>query len=161
MKKRIILVGLSLMLCMLAGCLEATPLTDEEMDVAAEYAASLLLKYDKHYDTPLYYAEEREERLTPTPTPTLRPTKPTATPKPTVTPKPTATPKPTEAPKATATPKPTATATPEPTEVPVPTVVPTTPTDSGMNMWVICGAACAVIIAAAAIAIVIIFKKSK
>ena len=64
------LMGISIMLCMLTGCLEATPLTDEEMDVAAEYAASLLLKYDKHYDTPLYYTEEREVRLTPTPTPT-------------------------------------------------------------------------------------------
>ena len=48
MKKRILLAGLSLMLCMLAGCLEATPLTDEEMDVVAEYAASRLLKYDKN-----------------------------------------------------------------------------------------------------------------
>ena len=82
MKKRILLAGLSLMLCMLAGCLEATPLTDEEMDVVAEYAASLLLKYDKHYDTPLYYAEEREARLTPTPTPTPKPKNPTATPVP-------------------------------------------------------------------------------
>lgn len=82
MKKRILLVGMSLMLCMLAGCLEATPLTDAEMDVAAEYAASLLLKYDKNYDTPLYYAAEREARLTPTPTPTPKPKNPTATPAP-------------------------------------------------------------------------------
>lgn len=82
MKKRILLAGLSLMLCMLAGCLEATPLNDEEMDVVAEYAASLLLKYDKHYDTPLYYAEEREVCLTPTPTPTPKPKNPTATPTP-------------------------------------------------------------------------------
>ena len=56
MKKRILLAVLSLMLCLLAGCLEATPLNEEEMDVVAEYAASLLLKYDRHYDTPLYYA---------------------------------------------------------------------------------------------------------
>lgn len=82
MKKRILLTGLSLMLCVLAGCLEATPLNDEEMDVVAEYAASLLLKYDKHYETPLYYQEEREVRLTPTPTPTPKPKKPTATPTP-------------------------------------------------------------------------------
>ncbi|MBQ8633337.1 MAG: hypothetical protein IJ420_07000 [Lachnospiraceae bacterium] len=82
MKKRIILAVLSLMLCMLAGCLEATPLNEEEMDVVAEYAASLLLKYDKHYDTPLYYAEDREARLTPTPTPTPKPKNPTATPTP-------------------------------------------------------------------------------
>ncbi len=69
MKKRLLIAGFSVMLCLLGGCLEATPLNDEEMDAAAEYAASLLLKYDKNYDTPLYYAEEREIRLTPTPTP--------------------------------------------------------------------------------------------
>jgi len=68
-KKKLLIAGLSVMVCLLGGCLEATPLTDEEMDVVAEYAASLLLKYDKNYDTPLYYVEEREERLTPTPTP--------------------------------------------------------------------------------------------
>ena len=69
MKKRLLIAGFSVMLCLLGGCLEATPLNDEEMDAAAEYAASLLLKFDKNYDTPLYYAEEREIRLTPTPTP--------------------------------------------------------------------------------------------
>lgn len=69
MKKRLLIAGVAVMLCLLGGCLEATPLTDEEMDVVAEYAASLLLKYDKNYDTPLYYAQEREARLTPTPTP--------------------------------------------------------------------------------------------
>ena len=82
MKKRILLAVLSLMLCLLAGCLEATPLNEEEMDVVAEYAASLLLKYDRHYDTPLYYAEDREVRLSPTPTPTPKPKNPTATPTP-------------------------------------------------------------------------------
>ena len=69
MKKKVIIACFSVMLCMLCGCLKATPLTDEEMDIVAEYAASLLLKYDKNYDTPLYYTEEREVRLTPTPTP--------------------------------------------------------------------------------------------
>ena len=80
MKKRILLAVFSLMLCVLAGCLEATPLNDGEMDVAAEYAASLLLKYDERYETPLYYAEEREVRLTPTPTPTPKPVYPTEAP---------------------------------------------------------------------------------
>jgi len=79
-KKRFLLVGLSLALCSLCGCLEATPLTDGEMDVVAEYAASLLLKYDKNFDTPLYDAMEREARLTPTPTPTPIPAEPTPTP---------------------------------------------------------------------------------
>jgi len=68
-KKKLLIAGISVMLCCFGGCLEATPLTDEEMDVVAEYAASLLLKFDKNYETPLYYAQEREERLTPTPTP--------------------------------------------------------------------------------------------
>lgn len=81
MKKKIIIVGLSVMLCMLGGCLDVTPLTDGEMDVVAEYAASLLLKYDTNYKTPLYYEDERLAMLTPTPTPT--PTlAPTATPTP-------------------------------------------------------------------------------
>lgn len=82
MKKRILLVGLSMLLCMLGGCLEVTPLTEEEMDVVAEYAASLLLKHDKNYETPLFYAEELETRLTPTPTPTPKPKNPTPTPTP-------------------------------------------------------------------------------
>lgn len=82
MKKRLYIVVVSLLLCFLCGCLPTTPLTDEEMDVVAEYAASLLLKYDKKYNTPLYYAEEMEERLTPTPTPEPTPRFPTATPVP-------------------------------------------------------------------------------
>ena len=81
MKKRILLVGLSMMLCLLGGCLEATPLTEDEMDAVAEYAASLLLKHDKNYETALFYAEELEIRLTPTPTPTPKPANPTPTPK--------------------------------------------------------------------------------
>lgn len=74
MKKRMLLVGMSMMLCLLCGCLETTPLTDAEMDTVAEYAATLLLKYDKNYNTPLYYTAEREVRLTPTPVPTATPT---------------------------------------------------------------------------------------
>ena len=76
MKKGILLAILSLMLCLLTGCLEATPLNDEEMDVVAEYAASLLLKHDKKYSTPLFYTEDKEVRLTPTPTPTEKPKNP-------------------------------------------------------------------------------------
>ena len=78
MKKRIVVAGLSMALCLLCGCLEATPLTDAEMDVAAEYAATMLLKNDDKYSTPLYYVgvvpeEELEQKLTPTPTPTVAP----------------------------------------------------------------------------------------
>lgn len=105
MKKRIVLAGLSMTLCLLCGCLEATPLTDAEMDVVAEYAATMLLKNDEKYSTPLYFVgvipeEELEEVLTPTPIPTMAPiitqkpnaggnseqnqAQPTATPKPEV-----------------------------------------------------------------------------
>lgn len=73
MKKRIVIAGVSMMLCVLCGCLQSTPLTDEEMDVVAEYAATLLLKYDDKYTTSLYYADVREVQLTPTPTPTATP----------------------------------------------------------------------------------------
>lgn len=82
MKKRIYFIGVSMLLCLLGGCLSVPPLTDAEMDTVAEYAASLLLKYDKNYETPLYYMEELETRLTPTPTPTPKPLKPTAAPTP-------------------------------------------------------------------------------
>ena len=85
MKKRIVLLGVSMMLGLLCGCLEATPLTDKEMDVVAEYAASLLLKYDNKYDTPLYYNDfVQEEEMTspalPTKTPTPTPVSSTQTP---------------------------------------------------------------------------------
>lgn len=78
MKKRIVLAGMSMALCLLGGCLEATPLTDAEMDVVAEYAATMLLKHEEKYSTPLYYVgvipeEELEVLLTPTPTPTMVP----------------------------------------------------------------------------------------
>jgi len=87
-KKRIILLGISMVFCLMGGCLEATPLNDREMDAVAEYTANLLLKYDKNYKTPLYYAsstEELEKMLTPTPMPTSTPT-PTPTTAPEVTP---------------------------------------------------------------------------
>lgn len=70
MKKRICIAGISMMLCLMCGCLQSTPLTDAELDVVAEYAAGLLLKYDANYDSPLYYVEEMAELLSPTPAPT-------------------------------------------------------------------------------------------
>lgn len=69
MKKRILMIGVSMLLCVFAGCLEATPLTDVEMDAVADYAASLLLKYDTNYKTPLYYAEDWAAIFSPTPIP--------------------------------------------------------------------------------------------
>ena len=61
MKKRMLVIGVSMLLCAFGGCLEATPLTEGEMDAAAEYAASLLLRYDENYDMPLYYMDWPEE----------------------------------------------------------------------------------------------------
>ena len=90
---------------------------------------------------------------------------PTATPEPTVTVAPIATPEPTATVAPTATPEPTVTvaptATPEPTATPVPTVTPETPVDSGTNVLLICGVVSVAIIAAAVIAIIVIFKKAK
>lgn len=83
MKKKLLLVGVSLLLGVLGGCVPTTPLTDAEMDAVAEYAASRLLKYDEKYSTPLFYEEERAVRLTPTPTPVPTPAYATATPVPT------------------------------------------------------------------------------
>lgn len=74
MKKKIIIAGMSMMLCMLCGCLESTPLTDAEMNVVAEYAASLMLKYDSNYESAMYYEEELLALLSPTPMPTATPT---------------------------------------------------------------------------------------
>lgn len=106
MKKRILLVGLSVMMCFLAGCLEVTPLTEKEIDIVAEYAASVLLQNDKKYSTPLYYAEEREVRLTPTPTPEPTPVKPKPTKAPDVQQSTQGTSDPDQTPKATVTPTP-------------------------------------------------------
>lgn len=58
MRKRILIVGMSVMLCMLCGCLQNTPLTDAEMDAVAEYAAMLLLSHDSNYESVLWYGED-------------------------------------------------------------------------------------------------------
>ncbi|MBE5950371.1 MAG: hypothetical protein E7260_02115 [Lachnospiraceae bacterium] len=73
--KRIVGLAVILLLCtLLGGCLETPPLTDAEMDMVAEYAAGMLLKYDKNYRSPLLEKEEvnlwNEENVTPTPFPT-------------------------------------------------------------------------------------------
>lgn len=69
--KRIVGLAVILLMCtLLGGCLEVPPLTDAEMDMVAEYAAGMLLKYDKNYRSPLLEEEEwnlLEENVTPTP----------------------------------------------------------------------------------------------
>ena len=68
------------MLCLMGGCLQETPLTDHEMDVVAEYAADMLLRYDaNNISQNVFYDEEKMEALvnptsTPTPEPTATPT---------------------------------------------------------------------------------------
>ena len=68
MRKKILIVAISMMLGLLGGCLQTTPLTDSEMDTVAEYAAMLLLRYDSNYDSVLYYGVQPPIE-TPTPTP--------------------------------------------------------------------------------------------
>lgn len=74
MKKRMMIVVLVMMCMLLGGCLQETPLTDQEMDIVAEYAAELLLKYDKNYKSSLLTQFVIEEELAATVTPTLVPT---------------------------------------------------------------------------------------
>lgn len=110
MKKKFLLAGITALLCVLCGCLKTTPLTDNELDVVAEYAASLLLKYDSKYDSPLYYGNfvaEEELQLTPT-----------VTPETSVTPTPATTPSLETGITTTPSPAPTQTAAPTPTPLP-------------------------------------------
>lgn len=60
--RKIMKIAVVVFLCtMMCGCLETPPLTDEEMDIVAEYAAELLLKYDKNYTSSLLSKEDMEE----------------------------------------------------------------------------------------------------
>ncbi len=60
--KKMVKIAVVVFLCtMMCGCLETPPLTDEEMDIVAEYAAELLLKYDKNYRSSLLSEEELEQ----------------------------------------------------------------------------------------------------
>ncbi len=97
------------------GCIiEQAPLNEKELDMVAQYAADLLLKYDKNYKDFLL----TKEQLTPTPTKSLAYLTSTPTATPTSTTAPTRDPNnpnpPTSAPAET----PTPTLSPTPTEVP-------------------------------------------
>lgn len=112
MKKAIVLIVLLAGFCLMGGCLEETPLTDGELDVVAEYAAGLLLKYDANYETFYLPMEQESPTVTPDATPTAEITNPgTAVP--------TSGAQPSEIPNATPTPIQSAT---------TPTLVPATPT---------------------------------
>ncbi len=67
-------------LTMFAGCYEPLNITEEEMDIVAEYAAGVLVKHGTQSKEALLDPEEQEEEFarlaTPTPRPTLAPTKP-------------------------------------------------------------------------------------
>lgn len=74
MRKKILLAAAAASLVMLTGCLAETyPLTEEEQDIIAEYAAGVLLRNEQSYTQAL---------VSPVPTPTPEPT-PTSAPKPT------------------------------------------------------------------------------
>ncbi|MBQ9118620.1 MAG: hypothetical protein IJY09_01005 [Lachnospiraceae bacterium] len=82
MKKKVLLGIVAAGMLMTTGCIAQThPLTEEEQDIIAEYAAGVLLRHDENYT---------EALPSPTPTPTPLPTAtPTPTPSPTPTPVPT------------------------------------------------------------------------
>ncbi len=110
--KKIILILATMMFCLtLGGCnISESPLTEEELDAVAEYAADLLLKYDKNYRAGLLTQEELDAILqlsaTPTPTPTPEHEQNTVPPG--------------ETAELTGTPMATPTLTPTPTVTPVP-----------------------------------------
>ena len=54
MKKNIAIVCILLMMLGITGCAKTIELTDEEQYLVAEYAAELLLKYDRNIDTKYY-----------------------------------------------------------------------------------------------------------
>lgn len=60
--KRISSVGLIIMLAsgLLAGCAKKVELTEEEQDLVAEYAAQIVLKHDKNYNSKLKEVETEE-----------------------------------------------------------------------------------------------------
>ncbi len=68
-------------LTMFAGCYEPLEITETEMDMVAEYAAGVLVKHGTQTKEALLNPEEQEEEwarlATPTPRPTLAPSKPT------------------------------------------------------------------------------------
>lgn len=73
-------IGVLVSVCMLAvfaGCYEPLDITDGEMDMVAEYAAGVLVKYGTQATDTLLDREEQEEAwaelATPTPRPTLAP----------------------------------------------------------------------------------------
>lgn len=75
MRKKVLLAAAAVSLVLLTGCMgETYPLTEEEQDMIAEYAAGVLLRNDESYTQAL---------VTPTPTPSPEPTL-TPTPEPTV-----------------------------------------------------------------------------
>lgn len=95
-------------LTLFSGCYEPLDITEREMDMVAEYAADVLVKHGTKATDTLLNRQEQEaafaEMATPTPRPTLAPSKPDKQPStdasqdgeqtenPTVAPKPTATP---------------------------------------------------------------------
>ena len=59
MKKLFLMVFICMIMVSFCGCSKVIELTDEESYAIAEYAASLLIKYDRHLDSK--YDEALEE----------------------------------------------------------------------------------------------------
>lgn len=66
MKNKLLIYMLLCMLCIicLTGCANAIPeMTDEELRMVEEYAAQLILKYDKNHQTSVLTEEERQAQI--------------------------------------------------------------------------------------------------
>lgn len=63
MKKNIAIVCIFVMILCITGCTKTIELTDEEQYLVAEYAAELLIKYDRNIDTK-YYLDEKDRAAT-------------------------------------------------------------------------------------------------
>jgi len=76
LRKTVKIAAVACLCTMMCGCLETPPLTDQEMDIVAEYAADLLLRHDKNYQSSLMTQETYEELTRPSATPTPSETMP-------------------------------------------------------------------------------------
>ncbi len=64
MKKRFVLLGFLVLMTMLCGCDKVIKLSDAEEAAIAEYAAELLLKYDRGFESKYFEGEEASTEVT-------------------------------------------------------------------------------------------------
>ena len=83
MKKKLRILAAATAMTLLTGCIAETyPLTEEEQNMIAEYAAGVLLRNDEGYTQPLITPTPIPATLTPTPEPSKPGENATPTPKP-------------------------------------------------------------------------------